>query len=130
METVFAIISAGVSPYISKYLVPATGVTELQSMALPHAFSLLIILLTTWILGMIRSYRYCRDSKGKLIAYGFGSNFAKGLILGILAVIAAISYRFAPVPQAVRELLPVGGVMAMAYAFCYYVIIYPIYGSC
>lgn len=134
METLTAIIGAGFTPYLSKSYLPSTSL--LGDSITPYVMMFLTLVGVTWITSIIRSWRYCRDNKGNVKSYGFGSGLAKGLILATICIGTALIVQALPMLQMPLKVIPFIGdatetvVIVLAYMLFYFALVYPIYGSC
>jgi len=132
METFTSIVASGFAPYM------ASSLTGNGSMLYYPAVGLVVFAIT-YVMGIIRSLRYCRDDKGKIKSYGLYSNMIKGIILGIISIIVILSILFIPIlktPLLIMSFIPGisaaadGILVALSYTLFYFSLIYPIWKSC
>ncbi len=131
METFTSIVASGFAPYCANKLTgggliyyPVVG---------------LVVFAITYVMGIIRSFRFCRDDKGNVKSYGLYSNMIKGIILGLIAISVIVAIVFIPIlktPLIIMSFIPGvsaaadGILVALSYILFYFSLIYPIWKSC
>ena len=129
METLIATIGVLFVPNISQVLVGST-------FGLPYLVNILIIMMITLVTNMVRAYRHC-DSEDH--SYGIVYGAKKGLTTGIISNIVLLLLDAVPklrYPLAALSYVPMlsnmvdGVVLALTYFVSYFVVAWPIWGSC
>ena len=129
METLIATIGVLFIPDISQILVGNT-------FGLPYLVNILIIMMITLVTNMIRAYRHCNSEEH---SYGIVYGAKKGLTTGIISNLVLLLLDAVPklrYPLAVLSYVPLlsnmvdGVVMAVSYFVSYFVVAWPIWGSC
>lgn len=130
METLIATIGVLLTPNITQMLVGDTV------FGLPYLVNILVIMMITLVTNMVRAYRHC-DSEEH--SYGIVYGAKKGLTTGIISNLVLLLLDAVPklrYPLTVLSYVPIlsnmvdGVVLALTYFVSYFVVAWPIWGSC
>ncbi len=128
METLFATITILLVPNISSIIS--------DSPIIPYFLNVILIILITLVTNMIRAFRFC-DSKEH--SYGVEYGLKKGLVTGTISNLVLLLLDVVPklrYPLTILSYVPIlsnmvdGVLLSLTYFFSYYIVAWPIWGSC